>query len=245
MQKRNKLLRENVIQLTFILFIFSEVTGDDFIHFMGEDIHHMFSVEPVLVLGFGAAVTAGTFMLEDPAGNSGFMRNEPLRTGSEVCDKAFGLPLLGASLITWSGGALLHSGNAEETGQILTEGLLLTYGITGVMKLATGRVRPDGSNNRSFPSGHSSGTACAAVILWDRYGAGAGIPAAAIAAFTALSRVALGKHYPGDAVAGAAIGISVGLAVTGAHGDEASSSPPIQPALGIRWSNAEGFGVYF
>lgn len=245
MPKRNRLSSGIFVSLALVFFMFSEVIGDDFFHFMGEDAHHMFSREPLLIIGLGGAVTAGAFILEDHRGNVGFMGDGYLRNCSEVCDKAFGLPLLGASSITWAGGALLHSHDAEETGQMLTEGLLLTYGITGAMKLASGRTRPDGSNSRSFPSGHSSGTACAAVILWDRYGAGAGIPAAAIAAFTALSRVTLEKHYPSDVIAGAAIGISVGLAVAGAHEDEAGSDQQIHPALGITWSSAGGFGVYF
>ena len=113
------------------------------------------------------------------------------------------------------------------------------------MKLASGRTRPDGIDTRSFPSGHSSGTACAAVILWDSYVSGAGIPAAAIAVFTALSRITLGKHYPSDVIAGAAIGTAVGLAVVAAHEDDAGSGHQIQPTLGIRWSSSEGFGVYF
>ena len=245
MQKGNKLLLGSLIPLMFLFLLFSQLTGDDFFHFAGDDIHHMFSSEPLLVIGLGGAATAGAFILEDRGGNGGFMGDGALRACSEICDKAFGLPLLGASSITWGIGALSSSSDAEETGQMLTEGLLLTCGITGAMKFATGRTRPDGSNTRSFPSGHSSAAACAAVILWDRYGAGAGIPAAAVAAFTALSRVTLEKHYPSDVIAGAAIGISVGLAVAGAHGDDGSSSSQIQPAPGITWSSTGGFGVYF
>jgi hypothetical protein len=245
MQKGNKLFRGSIIPLMFIFLQFSEVTGDDFIHFMMEDIHNMFSSEPLLVIGLGGAATAGAFILEDHGGNGCFMGDGYLRSCSEVCDKAFDLPLLGASSITWGIGALSSSRDVEETGQMLTEGLLLSFGITGAMKFATGRTRPDGSNTRSFPSGHSSGTACAAVILWDRYGAGAGIPAAAVAAFTALSRVTLEKHYPSDVIAGAAIGIAMGLAVAEAHEESRASGQQIQPALGITWSSAGGFGVYF
>jgi hypothetical protein len=245
MRKRNKLLRGILIPLTFIFLSFSEVAGDDFLHFMGEDIHHMFSTEPLAVTGIGAAAAACAFILEDNGYNGVFPGDGCLRTCSNVCDKAFGLPLLGVSSITWGIGALSTSRDAEETGQMLTEGLLLTYSITGAVKFASGRTTPDGSNSRSFPSGHSSGTACAAVILWDRYGAGAGIPAAAVAAFTAFSRLILEKHYPSDIITGAAIGLSVGLAVAGAHEDDAGSSRQIQPAPGITWSSSGGFGVYF
>lgn len=228
-----------------LISLFSEAFCGDFVYFMGKDIQHMFSAEPLAAIGLGGAAATGVFLLENGDGNRGFMGEGCLKSCSEVCDRVFDLSLLGASSITWAGGAVFDSNDTKETGQMLTEGLLLTYGITGAMKLASGRIRPDGSNTGSFPSGHSSGTACAAVILWDSYGAGAGIPAAAIAAFTALSRVTLGKHYPSDVIAGAAIGISVGLAVAGAHEEGAGSDHHIQPAFGISWSNSGGFGIYF
>jgi len=205
----------------------------------------MFSAEPLAAIGLGGAAAAGGFMLENGDGNRGFMGEGCLKSCSEVCDRVFGLPLLGASSVTWAGGAIFNSNDTKETGQMLTEGLILTYGITGAIKLASCRIRPDGSNTGSFPSGHSSGTACTAVILWDCYGPGAGIPAATIAAFTALSRVTLGKHYPSDVIAGVAIGISVGLAVVGAHDEGTVSDHHIQPAFGISWSNYGGFGIYF
>ncbi|MCD4700580.1 MAG: phosphatase PAP2 family protein [Candidatus Aegiribacteria sp.] len=245
MPKKIRSLLRSLVPLVSILFVLSEVTGDDFIHFISEDIHHMFSRKPLLIAGIGGAVTAGAFLLESREGYEGFVGEGCLRNCSEVCDRAFGLPLIGASSIMWAGGAIIGSSDTEETGQMLTEGLLLTYGLTGAMKIASGRARPDGSDSHSFPSGHSSGTACAAVILWDTYGPGAGIPAAAIATFTALSRISLGKHYPSDVVAGAAIGLSVGLAVAAAHEDDGGSDHHIQPTLGIRWSSSEGFGVYF
>jgi len=234
---------KGLIPLASVLFLFSEITGDDFIHFMGSDINHMFSTEPMAVIGLGGAVTAGAFLLESEDGCRGFMGEGCLKDLAEFCDSAFGLPLLGVSSIMWAGGALFDSRRGEETGQMLTEGLLLTYGLTGAMKLASGRTRPDGSNTLSFPSVHSSGTACAAVILWDSYGPGAGIPAATVAVFTALTRVTLGKHYPSDVIAGATIGTAVGLAVLLAHEDESGSDHQNTP--GIRWSSSEGFGVYF
>ncbi|MEN8209562.1 MAG: phosphatase PAP2 family protein [Candidatus Fermentibacteria bacterium] len=234
-----------LLSSVLILSPLSEAAADDFIHFIGEDIHHFFSLEPLAVIGLGGALTAGAFLSERSEGNQDFMGEGCLKDLSLVCDRAFGLPLLGASSLIWAGGAVFDNSSTEETGQMLTEGLLLTYGLTGAIKLASGRTRPDTTNTRSFPSGHASSTACAAVILWDSYGPGAGIPATAVAVFTALSRVSLGKHYPSDVIAGASIGTAVGLAVILSRKDVSGSGQQILPTMGINWSSTGGFGVYF
>ncbi|MBD3277565.1 MAG: phosphatase PAP2 family protein, partial [Candidatus Aegiribacteria sp.] len=144
----------------------------------------------------------------------------------------------------WAGGSLSDSPETEETGQMLTEGLLISYSITGSLKLLTHRERPDGSSFLSFPSGHSSGTACCAVILWDRYGPEAGIPAAVLAVFSALSRVQLGRHYPSDVIAGSAIGLASGLAVIETRQDREGVDAD-KMTLGVSWSTSGGLGVYF
>ncbi len=216
----------------------------DFIPSVGDDIHQLTSAPPLYVLGAGALSTTAALLLENDSGYSGFLGDGKLDFASRVCHVTMGLPLLGVSAATWATGAVAEDRSLEETGQMLTEGMALTYGAVGFLKLGIGRCRPDGSNNRSFPSAHAAGSACTAVILWDRYGAGAGIPAAAVAGFTALSRVHMGKHFPSDVVAGTAIGVSIGLAVAGAHDSDAEAQQ-IQPVLGLQWSNIDGFGVYF
>lgn len=245
MPGRNKLFTGTIFLIFLCLLMVSPVNGDDFIYFIGRDFHNLLSSDPLISLGAGGICTAGAFLLEDGDGYSGFMGDGFFHDCSEVCDRAFGLPLLGGASLLWAGGAIFGSNDTEETGQILTEGLLVTHGITGILKLGTGRERPDGSNSRSFPSGHVSGTVCSTVILWDRLGPEAGIPAAVIAGFTAFSRITLGKHYPSDVIAGAAIGLATGLAVTKAHNDDSPNTPRVQPALMLYWNSDEGFGVYF
>lgn len=187
-------------------------------------------------------LASAAFLTEDQAGYAGFMGHGFLEDGARICDGAFGLPLLGGAGLLWAGGALADADGPEETGRMLTEGLLMTYGATAFLKLAFSRTRPDG-DDQGFPSAHSAGTACVAVILWDRYGPSAGIPAAAVAGFTALSRVTLGKHYPSDVIAGAAIGISFGLAVAEAYRDDGSGTG--LPSLSLRWDTENGLGVGF
>ncbi len=62
----------------------------------------------------------------------------------------------------------------------------------------------------SFPSGHAATSAAGAVILAYLIGR-AGLWLGLLAAAVAVSRVYVGVHYPLDVLAGAALGVAVGL----------------------------------
>ena len=81
--------------------------------------------------------------------------------------------------------------------------LVATHGL----KALTGRERPDASNHRSFPSGHTSAAFQGASFIHLRYGAIYAVPAYAGAAFVGFSRVYADKHYVSDVVFGAGLGI--------------------------------------
>ena len=90
-----------------------------------------------------------------------------------------------------------------------------TRGLTGVLKNATGRVRPDESNDRSLPSGHASQAfSFAASSGWNLRasrlprGRRLGLRAltTAVAGGCAWARVEAGSHFPSDVLAGAALG---------------------------------------
>jgi len=83
------------------------------------------------------------------------------------------------------------------------------------LKRATDRERPDGSNNASFPSGHTSLASTSASMAvgnlayvdmphWARIATNVGLYGTAAA--TGWARVEAGKHYPSDVLAGYAIG---------------------------------------
>lgn len=84
---------------------------------------------------------------------------------------------------------------------------LLSQSSTMGLKYSVHELRPNGSDYLSFPSGHSSMTFTAAEFLRKRYGWGYGIPAYALATFTAYSRVESKNHFIHDVAAGAALGI--------------------------------------
>lgn len=86
----------------------------------------------------------------------------------------------------------------------------LTAGIVGTLKNTTNVTRPDGSNNKSFPSGHTATAFMAATMLTKEYGdlsPWVGIGAYSVAAATGLMRVANNKHWLSDVLTGAGVGI--------------------------------------
>jgi hypothetical protein len=90
------------------------------------------------------------------------------------------------------------------TSQIITMGFVLP------LKHIVKEQRPDESNNLSFPSGHTANAFSTAQFMFREYQdtniwlSLAGYP---IAAFTGIYRVVNNKHWVGDVVAGAGIGI--------------------------------------
>jgi undecaprenyl-diphosphatase len=98
---------------------------------------------------------------------------------------------------------------------------LLTWPLTTVIKSAVGRARPPIADHAlhaavrlphgsSFPSGHAA-TAFAAATTLALLRPSLRRPALGVASAVAFSRVYLGVHFLSDVLAGAALGIAVGL----------------------------------
>ena len=87
---------------------------------------------------------------------------------------------------------------------------LLTGSTVNALKQTTHVERPDGSNNRSFPSGHTATAFMTATMLTKEYGHKSpwvGIGAYTAASATGLMRMANNKHWLSDVLTGAGIGI--------------------------------------
>ncbi len=95
-----------------------------------------------------------------------------------------------------------------------TKAFLLNEAITFGLKFTIQKERPDGSNEYSFPSGHTSTTFQSASFIHRRYGFKYSIPAYVLAGFTAYSRIESDKHDGWDVLAGAVIGVGSSLIFT-------------------------------
>lgn len=87
---------------------------------------------------------------------------------------------------------------------------IIMASVVNSLKQATHVMRPDGSNEHSFPSGHTATAFMTATMLTKEYGHKSpwvGIGAYATATATGMMRMANNKHWLSDVLTGAGIGV--------------------------------------
>lgn len=145
------------------------------------------------------------------------------RVASDVGEASLAAIAIGATAQQgdWSGGRQLALSLAvTEAG---------TYGL----KHALPETRPNGRNNRSFPSGHTSISFASAGYLHQRYGWKVGVPATLAAGLVGLARVEAHEHHWYDVVAGAALGEATAFIITQPHDHGVMLTP---------WADSHGAG---
>lgn len=152
------------------------------------------------------------------ASHKGWDDASSIATGALVVT-AFGVPAVQGD---WDG--VLQAGGSLGAATVVTQGL----------KQIFPEWRPDDSDRKSFPSGHTSMSFAAAATLQKRYGWQVGLPAQIVAAFVGFGRVEAKKHHVHDVLAGAAIGELSGFLITRRANDRVQIFP---------WGDTRGGGV--
>ncbi len=172
---------------------------------------------PSSLLILGVAATAAAWTWEETDEQQTQIRS---RLDGSALDPAIDLGnLYGSGWVLGLGSASL-SATGRVTGRegvtALGDDLLRSFtwsaAATGSLKYGIDRRRPSGGR-LSFPSGHTTSAFSAVPVLWHHGGWKAGVPAAALASFTALGRIEENRHFVSDVIAGAAVGLLVGRSV--------------------------------
>ena len=119
---------------------------------------------------------------------------------------AIALPLTAAG-IAW------YKRDRVGLAQLAVEGVL-TVGTVYALKNIVREERPDGSDDKSFPSETTAVAASGSSFLWGRYGWEYGLPAEAATAFVSFSRVEARQHRWYDTLASSAIAAGYGMVLT-------------------------------
>lgn len=125
-------------------------------------------------------------------------------------------------------GWLADKGRLAQAGGDIMRAQLLGQAYTQALKFTVRRERPDGSNNQSFPSGHSASAFATAAVLQRYYGWWVGVPATLAAGYVATSRIHDNKHYLSDVIFGGAVGIAAQRTVmlrSGRYGFALNAAP--------------------
>lgn len=119
----------------------------------------------------------------------------------------------GAALLT--AGELWGNKKLADTGVVVLEALLVNGIATQGLKYGTHRLRPNGGDHMSFPSGHVSSTTTLAASISEMYDwdPKIAVPLYATAVFVGASRIQDNMHYLSDVIAGLTLGTVIGTSL--------------------------------
>ena len=219
---------------------------------------------------FAATLGVGLAMVIQSGGREGGGRDLSWEsgisgaTGSEVQTASHRLTRLanGTTIaailgITYLSSRRAHDDRLSEATSLASEALLDAGIWIEVLKLATARVRPyqtdagsffhyRSQQNGSFPSGHAMGAFSVAAVFAESYRDKKWVPwlSYGLATLVGASRLALGRHFPGDVIVGAVLGASIGRGVVARGTEETPRNrgvfvPVVGPegrGVGVGWS---------
>lgn len=207
---------------------------------VADDLTGVFFSWPMVAMLGGGGLSAAVHPLDNKVAHY-FENGSKMGKADDVADYMAQFYILDpASLFVFGAGKVFKDEDVALTGEVLLESLLIAQGITGIMKKAADRMRPNGGS-LGYPSGHTSNAFSVATALEVLHGPSYGIPAFAIATFIAFARMDSRSHYLSDTVMGAAIGAAAGWGVAAAHLARKPKKVVFYPVTGDKM----GFGAFF
>ena len=186
---------------------------------LGRSMIGVFQTDSVKPLAIGVAL-AGTGSLLDGRTERFFqLRPRAPRLGS------VGQTLGSAGVVVPVASMLFVAGRGSKDSRFraatydLMQATLVTQTYTTALKLSVRRTRPNGANDLSFPSGHTSNAFAWATVAHRHYGKKAGLIGYSAAGLIGISRMERDVHHLSDVVAGAALGYVVGRTVVRENGE--------------------------
>ena len=174
----------------------------------------------------GGVVTAGASYLDQAVKDSisdGTSGSTASKAGGPIWSTLFVVGM-------FTGGRLSHHTRFRAMTYDMLDASIVNGVYTEVLKLAVKRERPNGEDNKSFPSGHASNAFTLATVVQRHYGWKIGAPAYALAGLVGVSRLQQNKHYLSDVVMGGALGYIVGRTVVRING------LPLEPRHQTTWN---------
>ena len=201
------------------------------------DFRGLASKDHLTVLAVGALVAAATHGMDRQATSTLSNPRAGFLAGGETIGSA--RFQLGGALAAFAVGRAIGHAKISAVGADLIRANIVSQTLTGAVKFAARRERPDGTEF-SFPSGHASVTFATATVLQRHLGWKAGAPAYAAASYVAASRIHDKRHFLSDVAFGAAVGVVSGWTVTIGHGKARMAVAPMATpgggGIGFTWT---------
>jgi len=181
-----------------------KLAAGDFKNFFSRDTGH--------TLAYSAIVSVAVAPWDREGVNNGFnIPTTVFQSGNAIGNFVF---QIGAGFATYGTGKAMGNKKLAYTGRDIVRAQVVSQVMVQALKYTVRRDRPDHSNDKSFPSGHSASAFATATVLKRYYGWKVGAPAYALGSYVALARMSWNRHHATDVVMGAGFGIAAARTVT-------------------------------
>ncbi len=207
----------------------SDPEGGNPFKLIASDFKNFFSADTGKTLGYVTIVAIASAPWDREGVNNGFdLPTTAFESGNVIGNFLF---QTGAGFATFGIAKAYGNQKAAHLGRDIVRAQIVSQSIVQVLKYSIRRDRPDHSDNKSFPSGHSASGFATATVIHRHYGWKAGLPAYGLAGYIALARMAWNRHHASDVVMGAGFGIASARTVTMSVA-KSKFSVGVQPQVG-------------